>query len=87
MAASPGSWSEWVLFPAMLKRHQKAPKGGKRLALLSRWLCFGVGGGGRLDKRPFLPMRGPLLPSSYKLRWPRDSLVHGVFFVHLTSSS
>lgn len=38
-------------------------------------------------ERPFPTMRDPLLPSSYKLEWPRDSLVHGVFFVHLTSSS
>lgn len=45
MVASPGSWSEWALFPEVLKHHHKASWGQEvRQALLSRWLCFRVGG-------------------------------------------
>lgn len=54
MVASPGSWSEWVLFPAMLKHHQKAPEGEKRDWLFSAD-GFASESGADCIKGPFLP--------------------------------
>lgn len=66
--------------PQSFLRAGSATGSSQQMALLRSWRQEWLRG-------PFPTMRGPLLPSSYKLEWPRDSLVHGVFFVHLICSS